>query len=87
MRLVEAWERKMKKAGHQFAKIKTKNAIFDRVAIIANLPTLFTVQYPRGSSRSRNLATWPGPSEDDSITIKQENISKRDIRRIQYYKD
>lgn len=85
-RMVEVWEERMKKAGHQFAMIKTRNAIYDRVAIVADLPTILTVQYPKGASRRKNLSAAYTPC--DSITIKQENISKRDIvGNIRYYKN
>ena len=84
-RMVEIWEEKTKKAGHQFAMIKTTNAIYDRVAVVANLPTMLTIQFPKGSSRNKNLKS--AHTASNNFTIKQENISKRDIIQIRYYKD
>lgn len=83
-RMVETWEEKTKKAGHQFAWLKTTKAIYDRVAVVADLPTMITIQFPQGKSRNKNLKSGHTPS--DNFTIKQENISKRDIIQIRYYK-
>lgn len=85
MRLVETWENKMKKAGHKFAMIQTNNTILDRAAVIADLPTMLIIQYPKGSSKNKNLSSTH--TRSDSFTIKQDNISKRDIEKIRYYKD
>jgi len=84
-RMVDTWEEKMKAARNQFAMIKTTKAIYDRVAIVADLPTILTIQFPKGSSRNKNLNS--GHPRSDSFTIKQENISKRDIIQTRYYKD
>lgn len=84
-RMVEIWEEKTKKAGHQFAWLKTTKAVYDRVAVVADLPTMITVQFPVGKAKRGNLKSGYTPS--DNFTIKQENISKRDIIRIRYYKD
>jgi len=85
MRMVEKWEMRMKKAGHEFAMIKTNNAVFDRVAVGDDLPTILVVQYPKRSSKNKNLNSAHSPGKD--FTIKQESISKRDIVDIRYYKD
>jgi len=85
MNLAKSWEIKMKKANHQFAMIQTNRAIFDIAAITANLPTMLTIQYLKGSSRRKNLSLPYNHSEN--FSIRQENISKRDIKKIQYYKD
>ena len=85
MNLVESWENRMKRTGHQFASIQTNSAFFDRTAIIANLPTILTIQFPKGSSKNKNLSSTHNRSE--SFNIKQENIPKRDIEKIRYYKD
>ena len=84
-RMVETWELRMKTANHRFAIIKTTNAIYDRVVVIVDLPTMLTIQFPKGSSRHKNLNSAHTPS--DNVTIKQENISKRDIVDMRYYKD
>lgn len=83
-RKVEIWEARTKKAGHRFAWLKTNKAIYDRVAIVANLPTMITIQFPVGTSRNKNLKS--AHTSSDNFTIKQENISKKDIERIRYYK-
>ena len=84
-RMVEKWEEKVKAAGHQFAQFRTVKAIYDRVAIIANLSSMITIQYPQGRHRGKNLKSIYTPSTD--YTIVQENIAKRDIvGRIRYYK-
>lgn len=84
-RMVEVWEERMKKAGHEFAWLRTIKAVYGRVAIIADLPTLLTIQFPKGTPRNKNLKSGHAPS--DNFTIKQENIARRDIVRIRYYKD
>lgn len=84
-RMVETWEERTKKAGHPFAWLKTTKAIYDRVAVVADLPTMLTIQFPKGTSRNRNLKT--GHARSDSFSITQENISKKDIVRIRYYKE
>jgi len=84
-RMVETWETRMRKANHQFAMIKTTDAIYDRVVVVANLPTILTIQFPKGNSRTKNPKSVLNVSEN--FTIKQENIRKRDIIQIRYYKD
>ena len=84
-RIVETWEKRMKNAGHQFAMIKTTNAIYDRVAIIDNLLTMLTIQFPKGSSRRKDPKSILNVQEN--FTIRQENIRKRDVIDIRYYKD
>lgn len=81
VRLAEVWEQKMKKANHRFAEIRTVNAIYDRVAIVADLPTMLTIQFPKNNSKNSK------PIRGGNFTIKQENISRRDITQIRYYKD
>ncbi len=83
-RMVEAWEQEMKKAGHEFAMIRTKNAIYDRVTIVTDLPTMLIVQFPKGNSRNKNSKSIHSLSEN--FTIKQENIAKRDVKNLRYYK-
>lgn len=85
MRLVEKWEKKMRKAKHEFAAIKTTKAIFDRVAAIKDLPTILIVQYPKSSSRNKNLNS--ANVSGRIFSIKQENIPKREIVGVRYYKD
>ena len=82
MRMVEIWEKRMREAGHEFAMVKTKNAIFDIAAIIADLPSILTIQFPARNPRSKKSA-----SGDVDFTIKQENIAKRDIVEIRYFQD
>lgn len=84
-RMVETWKIKMREAGHRLAMLQTNKAIFDLVAVIANLPTMITIEYPKGSSRNKNLGAIH--SSSDNFTIKQEGISKRDIVSLRYYKD
>ncbi len=83
-RMVETWEEKAKAAGHQFAQLKTNKAVYDRVAVVAVLPAMITIQFVRGRSR-KNLKSIHSPSENFSVV--QENISKRDIENIKYYRD
>jgi len=85
MNLVSIWEKKMKKAGNQFAMIRTKTAIYDRVAIVENTTTALKIQWPKGTSKKRNLNT--ADCRHESFTIKQEVITKTDIKDIRYYKD
>jgi len=84
-RLVEVWAEKMWKAHNEFAMIITTKAIYDRVAIVVDLPTILTVQFPKGNPKNKNLKS--GHARSDNFTIVQENISKRDVLRIRYYKD
>ena len=84
-RLVETWKIRMRKAGHQLAMLRTNKAVFDLVAVIAKLPTMITIEYPKGSSRNKNLNAFHSSSEN--FTIKQEGVSKRDIISLRYYKD
>lgn len=84
-RMVETWKIRMQKAGHQLAMLRTTKAVYDLVAVITNLPTMITIEYPRGNSRNRNLGTVYSPSEN--FTIKQEGVSKRDILDLRYYKE
>jgi hypothetical protein len=80
MTITETWQARMKKAKHKFAMIRTKTAIFDRVAIVRDLPSLLVVQFPKGKiSRASVLAR--------TVSITQENISKRDVEDLRYYKD
>lgn len=85
MNLVANWEKKMKKAGKQFAKLTTIKAIYDRVAIIEDRPTVLVIQWPKGISKKRNLNT--AHCGHETFTIKQEVIADADIKNIQYYKD
>ena len=84
-RMVEKWEEKVKANGHQFAQIRTIKAIYDRVAVVANLSTMITIQYPVGKSKGKNLKTIFTPSFE--FTIKQEGIAKREIVDIKWYKN
>lgn len=86
MSLVEKWQENMRKAKRAFAIIRTDRAIYDRVAIVADLPTILTVQFPQGDGRrSKDTSTMLKLSK--TFSIKQENIDKRDIRKFRYYKD
>ena len=84
-RIVETWKIRMQNAGHQLAMLQTNKAVYDLVAVVANLPTMITIEYPKGNSRRKNLKSVHSPSE--SFTIKQEGISKRDIINLRYYKN
>lgn len=84
-RMVETWEEKTKAAGHQFAQLTTTKAVYDRVAIVAKLPSMITIQFVRGNARRKNLKSVHTPSE--SFSVVQEGISKKDIVDIKYYRD
>lgn len=84
-RLVEKWEEKTKANDHQFAWLITTKAIYDRVAVVAKLPTMITIQFVQGKARRKNLKSIYSPSE--SFTVVQENIAKRDIVDIKYYRN
>lgn len=83
--LVANWEKKMKKAGKQFAKLITTKAVYDRVAIIEDRARVLIIQWPKGITKKRNLNT--AHCGHETFTIKQEVITKTDIKDIQYYKD
>ena len=85
MNLVANWEKRMKKAGKQFAKLITIKAVYDRVAVIENQARILLIQWPKGISKKRNLNT--AHCGHETFTIKQEVIAKTDIKNIQYYKD
>jgi len=80
MTMTETWQEKMKKANHKFAMIRTKTAIFDRVAIVRDLPSLLVVQFPKGKVGRASVFAR-------TVSITQENISKKDIEDLKYYKD
>lgn len=84
-RMVETWKIRMQKADHQLATLRTTKAVYGLVAVISNLPTMITIEYPKGISRNKNLGTMH--SSSDSFTIKQEGISKKDIVSLRYYKE
>jgi len=84
-RMVETWKIRMRTAGHQLAMLRTNKAIFDIVAVIADLPTMITIEYPKGTSRNKNLRS--GHTSSENFVIKQEGVSKRDILELRYYKE
>lgn len=84
MTVVETWEKRMKKEGKQFAQIQTSRAIYDRCAIVKDLPTMLIVQFPKNKSKSKNLK----PTAASDFTIVQENVAKRDLTKpVRYYKN
>jgi len=85
MSFAESWEIKMKRANHKFATIQTIRAIFDRAAIITDLSTIFVIEYIKGNSKNKNLASTHNCST--SFSVKQKNIAKKDIEKIKYYKN
>jgi len=84
MTIVETWENRMKREGKQFAQIQTNRAIYDRCAIVKNLPTVLIIQFPKNKSKSKNFK----PAAPTDFTIVQENVAKRDLTKpVRYYKD
>jgi hypothetical protein len=84
MTIVETWENKMKREGKQFAQIQTNRAIYDRCAIIKELPTVFIIQFPKNKSKSKNLK----PATSSDFTIVQDSVAKRDLTKpVRYYKN
>lgn len=74
MRLVEKWEQRMRGKRCKFVLIETVRAIFDRVAITADMPSLLTVQFPKGNAKQ-------------GYQIHQENIPWKEVISIRHYKD
>lgn len=83
--LVSNWEKRMMKSGKQFARLITTRAIYDRVAIINNNVHELIFQWLKGTSKKRNLNS--ANCSNETFTIKQETISKTNVKNIQYYKN
>ena len=81
MTVTETWQKKMKEAGRKFAIVKTIRAIYDRVAIISDLPSLLIVEYPKRNSKGKKSSRSPA----DAFSIKRENIPKNEITNLRYF--
>jgi len=85
MTTTEKWEIIMKKQENTFAMIETNNAIFDRVAIVDDLPSILVVQFPKRKRTPKGRDPEPVITPSENFTIVQENIPKREIVRIKPY--
>lgn len=76
--MTEKWLARMKKAKVKFALVRTRKAIYSRVAIVKELARAIIVQYPYGKPQRNSVLTRIS-------SIKQERIEREDIERIRYY--
>lgn len=85
MNIAANWEKRILKSGKQFAQLTTLRAVYDRVAIIENKASELVIQWLKGTSKKKNLNT--ANCSHETFTIKQETISKTNVKEIQYYKN